>query len=129
MEAVYLDTHVVVWLFSGEIQKLSDKAVKLIEESELLVSPMVVLELELLYEVGRLNYQHEEILSSLSESIDLKVRDISFASVAKEAVRVNWTRDPFDRLIVANAMHDHNSLLLTRDKKILNNYDRAVWQS
>ena len=73
METVYLDTHVVVWLFPGEVDKISNKAIDLIEECELLISPMVVLELEFLYEIGRLKYQHHEILSSLSETIDLKV--------------------------------------------------------
>ncbi len=127
MEAVYLDTHVVVWLFSGEIHKLSSKAIELIEESELLVSPMAALELEFLYEIGRLNYKHKEILSSLAESIDLKVCSLPFAAVAKEATKANWTRDPFDRLIVANAICNY-SLLLSRDRNILENYDRAVWE-
>ena len=46
MESVYLDTHVVVWLFSGEIDKISNKAVEIIEESELFISPIVALELD-----------------------------------------------------------------------------------
>ena len=126
METIYLDTHVVVWLFSGETDKISNKALELIEECELLISPMVVLELEFLHEIGRLNYTHNEILSSLSESIDLKVCNFSFATVAKESTKHNWTRDPFDRLIVANAICN-NSLLLTRDRKIRDNYAEATW--
>ena len=126
METVYLDTHVVVWLFSGEINKLSDKAREIIEESELLVSPMVVLELEFLYEIGRLHYKHDAILASLSQSIDLKVCHLSFATVAGESTKHNWTRDPFDRLIVANAVCN-DSILLSRDRKIRDNYPGAVW--
>jgi PIN domain nuclease of toxin-antitoxin system len=127
VETVYLDTHVVVWLFAGEIDKLSNKALELIEEHELLISPMVVLELEFLYEIGRLNYKHNEILSSLSDTIDLKVCTLSFAIVAKESTKHNWTRDPFDRLIVANAICNNNSILLSRDRKILSNHTRAIW--
>lgn len=126
MEAIYLDTHVVIWLFSGELDKISKKALELIEEHELLVSPMVILELEFLYEIGRLNYKYDAILSSLSESIDLKVCSLPFVNVVKESTKHNWTRDPFDRLIVANAICN-NSLLLTRDKKIRDNYVKAVW--
>ena len=126
MESIYLDTHVVVWLFSGEIEKLSDKAIKIIEESELLISPMVTLELEFLYEIGRLNYKSKDILSSLSQSIDLKVCNLPFANIALEATKNNWTRDPFDRLIVANATCN-NSILLSRDRKILDNYSMAIW--
>ena len=126
MESIYLDTHVVVWLFSGEIEKLSDKAIKIIEESELLISPMVTLELEFLYEIGRLNYKSKDILSSLSQSIDLKVCNLPFANIALESTKNNWTRDPFDRLIVANATCN-NSILLSRDRKILDNYSMAIW--
>ena len=126
METVYLDTHVVVWLFSGETDKISNKALNLIEECELLISPMVVLELEFLHEIGRLNYKHDEILSSLSQSIDLKICSFSFARVAKESTKDSWTRDPFDRLIVANAICN-DSVLLTRDRKIRDNYSEAIW--
>ena len=127
MEAIYLDTHVVAWLFSGELEKISKKAIDLIEANQLLISPMLVLELEFLHEIGRLAYGHQEIVSSLSDTIDLKVCDISFALVAKESTKFNWTRDPFNRLIVANASCNDKSILLSRDRKIRENYDRAVW--
>ena len=126
METIYLDTHVVVWLFSGEINKISNKALELIEENELLVSPMVVLELEFLYEIGRLRYSHDAILDSLSQSIDLKVCPLPFAAVAQESTGHAWTRDPFDRLIVANAACS-SSVLLSRDRTIRDNYHLAVW--
>lgn len=126
METLYLDTHVVVWLFSQEIEKLSPKALELIEESELYVSPMVVLELEFLHEIGRLTYASEAIVKSLSDSIDLKVSEESFDKVAYESVKQNWTRDPFDRIIVAQAMCE-NAQLLTKDRKILEHFGQAVW--
>ena len=126
METIYLDTHVVVWLFSGDLDKIPHKALNLIEESELLISPMVLLELEFLYEIGRLTYKSKEILSSLSQSIDLKVCELSFAKIALESTKHNWTRDPFDRLIVANAICSNN-ILISRDKKIQDNYSKAVW--
>ena len=126
METLYLDTHVVVWLFAGEIEKFSDTARDHIEERELLVSPMVVLELEFLYETGRLRYRHDAIVDSLSQSIDLKVCKLPFATIAKEATRHDWTRDPFDRLIVANAICN-DSALLSRDRNILKHCRIAVW--
>jgi PIN domain nuclease of toxin-antitoxin system len=58
VETVYLDTHVLVWLFSGDMDNFSPKAIDLIENRELLVSPMVLLELEYLHEIGRLNYKY-----------------------------------------------------------------------
>ena len=126
METIYLDTHLVVWLFSGEVSKLSNRVIRFIEGSELLISPMVLLELEFLYEIGRLRYREDKIVSSLSNTIDLKVCTLPFNIVAKEAVKHKWTRDPFDRLIVANAICA-NSKLISRDRKILANFDGAIW--
>jgi acetylornithine deacetylase/succinyl-diaminopimelate desuccinylase-like protein len=37
-----------------------------------------------------------------------------------------WTRDPFDRLIVANAMAD-GATLITADRVILRHFDQAIW--
>ena len=65
METVFVDTHVVVWLFGKNLAKFSPKAIRLLEESELLVSAMVALELQLLFEIGRINYKSGEILSDL----------------------------------------------------------------
>jgi PIN domain nuclease of toxin-antitoxin system len=115
-----------VWLFTKELNKISNRALEFIEECELLVSPMVVLELEFLYEIGRLRYRHNEILASLSDSIDLKICTLSFATIAKEATNHSWTRDPFDRLIVANTICA-NSHLISKDRKILENFNSAIW--
>ncbi len=46
---IYLDTHVVVWLFSGRTELLSSRAVNAIENHDLLISPIVSLELQYLY--------------------------------------------------------------------------------
>ena len=87
METIYLDTHVVVWLFSKELNKISKKALDLIEESELLISPMVVLELEFLHEIGRLNYDSDTIVSSLAKTINLKVCKSSFENIGYESLK------------------------------------------
>ncbi|WP_199317478.1 hypothetical protein [Planktothricoides raciborskii] len=40
---------------------------------------------------------------------------------------LDWTRDPFDRLIVAHAAVNNN-ILLTKDRIILANYAQAQWE-
>jgi PIN domain nuclease of toxin-antitoxin system len=47
--------------------------------------------------------------------------------VALEAIDVDWTTDPFDRLIVAQAIANSNAKLITRDRLIRKNYPQAVW--
>ena len=49
---MYLDTHVAVWLYEKDEERISRLARELIESSELLVSPMVLLEVEFLFETG-----------------------------------------------------------------------------
>ena len=51
----YLDTNVVVWLAQGNLTRISPKAQRVLEETALLISPMVLIELEYLYEVNRIN--------------------------------------------------------------------------
>jgi len=126
VETVYLDTHVVVWLFAKELGKFSQEVLKLLEECELRVSAMVVLELEFLYEIGRLNYKAESIISNLGKTIGLKVCSLSFNDVIEESLKHSWTRDPFDRVIVANASYN-GCVLISKDRNILTNYKRAIF--
>lgn len=60
---MYLDTHVVVWLYEKDEQRISPLARELIESSDLLVSPMVLLEVEYLFETGRINARAAEVYS------------------------------------------------------------------
>ncbi len=50
---IYLDTHVVVWLYAGLTARLRPAARDLLNTSDLAISPMVFLELQYLYETGR----------------------------------------------------------------------------
>jgi len=123
---IYLDTHVVVWLYSGDIKLLSSKALELIENNDLYISPVVYLELKFLYEIERIKVSPAEILESLSASIGLSVCDKSFLQIISESIQLEWTRDPFDRIIVANAIVN-DAILLTKDSRIQANYSKAYW--
>jgi PIN domain nuclease of toxin-antitoxin system len=46
--------------------------------------------------------------------------------VVDSAVGIDWTRDTFDRLIVAEAQCA-NAVLVTKDLRIRGNYNRAIW--
>ncbi|MBF0278479.1 MAG: PIN domain-containing protein [SAR324 cluster bacterium] len=123
---IYLDTHVVVWLYAGEVEKLSTKVCNLINEHEIYISPIVRLELQYLYEIQRVTERVNEIVADLSDRIGLKIGDDSFNKIVGSTLDLSWTRDPFDRIIVANAALN-SSTLLTKDQNILENYERATW--
>ncbi|HAN74091.1 MAG TPA: transposase [Planktothrix sp. UBA8407] len=124
---IYLDTHVVVWLYAGLTDKLSDLAKSLINTHDLYISPMVRLELKYLYEIGRISEQPDPIIADLGDIIGLRICEQDFNKVIGYSLGLDWTRDPFDRLIVAHAAVNGN-ILLTKDNIILANYVQAKWE-
>jgi len=87
---------------------------------------MVVVELELLYEIGRLTHRAADFVHKLRYEMSVQVCSLSFAEVAKVATQEKWTRDPFDRLIVANAKANGFAWLITDDQRIHAHYQRAL---
>ncbi|MFL6199802.1 MAG: type II toxin-antitoxin system VapC family toxin [Thermoanaerobaculia bacterium] len=123
---IYLDTHVAAWLFAGKAELLPPRARARIEESDLLVSPAAVLELQYLYEIERVAEPAQVVLDVLGPELGLKVCDLPFPRVAEAALGLAWTRDPFDRLIVAQAIA-RGAALLTKDRAIHDHYPHAAW--
>lgn len=123
---IFLDTHIVVWLYSGLVKKLSPDVVEAIENNEIIISQMVRLELQYLFEIGRLTVAADEIINELSQLIGLNISKTLPEKVFTNAVDQSWTRDVFDRLIVAEA-DALNAVLLTKDRRIIKHYDKALW--
>lgn len=123
---IHVDTHVVAWLYEGRTDLIPEAVANLLEANELLVSPMVELELEYLHEIGRAEVGSRAVIDDLRSRIGLALSSASFASIIEHARRLPWTRDPFDRIIVATAIAD-DAELLTRDASILAHYPKARW--
>jgi PIN domain nuclease of toxin-antitoxin system len=125
-EVIYLDTHVLMYLFDGEANRLGPAARRAIERDDLVASAAVVLELEFLHEVGRLKPTASKLMSTLATEVGLRVCDLPFRTIVEQALAEGWARDPFDRLIVANAKAA-GAALVTRDERIRGHYSRTVW--
>ena len=123
---IYLDTHVVVWLYARELSRFTGAGLASMEANELFISPMVSLELEYLRETGRIQAGSRMICDSLAQAVGLRVCDRPFADVVRLAIEQNWTRDPFDRMIVAQAKAAE-AQLLTKDSMIRKQYNKAFW--
>lgn len=123
---IYLDTHVAVWLYAGITERIGGEVLAALEREELLVSPMVELELQRLYEIGRIGELGRAVVEGLAGKIGLRVCDRPFPLVVSRALDQTWTRDPFDRLIVAQAALS-DAPLVTKDKTIHEHYGRAFW--
>lgn len=124
---IYLDTHVACWLYDGKTELLSPSAAERIAFGRLYISPMVELEMYYLYEVGKIIESPDRMLSTLEQDLDLRVTDLPLTHIVKQARLLHWTRDPFDRLIVAETMLVPDALLVTRDRNIRTHCERAVW--
>jgi PIN domain nuclease of toxin-antitoxin system len=122
----YLDTHAVIRLAHGR-GRIGRDAAKLIQRAELLISPMVLLELEYLYEIGKLTLPGKDVLRKLEHELGLRMCDLPFAAVAQAALDEKWTRDAFDRVIVAQARFNGLAPLISADEKIAEYYLRTVW--
>ncbi|HEY1803142.1 MAG TPA: PIN domain-containing protein [Terracidiphilus sp.] len=122
----YLDTHIAIRLAHGNL-RIGRDAARLIKSVDLLVSPMVLVELEYLYEINRLTVSGQDILRKLQIEIGLRLCDLPFADVAKAALDEKWTRDVFDRMIVAQAKVNGLAPLISSDEIIADHYPRTVW--
>ena len=123
---IYLDTHIVVWLYAGQVQTFSQPIKDLINDQELYISPIVRLELKYLYEIQRVVDDSNTIITDLSNRIGLNICDKDFSAIVDQAMSLSWTRDPFDGIIVANASLSQNHLI-TKDQNILDHYPHARW--
>ncbi len=123
----YLDTHVVLWLAAGKVNRLSSKARGLLDRAELLLSAMAFLELEYLHELGRTKFPARDLLKKVEHETNLRLCDLPFSTIASAALEEKWTRDPFDRLIVANAKANGFAWLISADELMRKHYPRTVW--
>jgi len=122
----FLDTHAVAMMGRGERDVFGAKALDVIDRCALYYAPIVTLELHFLHEIGRITEDVGVLLRTLEASYGVVQSDESTAAVVEQAARLTWTRDPFDRLIVATAVL-HRAPLVTKDATITAQYREAVW--
>ena len=125
-DLVYLDTCAALWLYAGLADKFSAAARTAIDHGSLRISPMVLLEIQYLREVGKFKHRPEDVIDQLGKQIGLTVCKAGFAEIALAATRMDWTRDPFDRMITAHASYQQASLI-TADDNIRDHYERVIW--
>jgi PIN domain nuclease of toxin-antitoxin system len=120
---ILLDTHALLWFIEGDSQ-LSQNAKKLIEdpENEVYVSHISFLEISIKLKIGKLQLLkslrgiYDDALTAGIELLDLEFEHIeNYQSVPLVADH----RDPFDRVLIATALHENLSII-TIDEKFEN---------
>lgn len=124
---IHVDTHVAVWTHLGQTRRLTQAARKALGTEPMRFSPMLRLELQLLHETGRLPASSPvAVIHDLVKDFGATESQANWSDVVDLAHSLSWTRDPFDRLIVANAAID-GARLITADNEIVDHFDGAVW--
>jgi PIN domain nuclease of toxin-antitoxin system len=94
---ILLDTNAIIWLQIGHPRTRSLARLS----QPLHVSPASMLELQFLVEAGRLRLAAD--LVQIAAAMGWLVDDPPAAAWFEAATDLGWTRDPFDRLLVAHA--------------------------
>ncbi|HEX5235731.1 MAG TPA: PIN domain-containing protein [Silvibacterium sp.] len=123
----YLDTNVVLWLASGALARIRPAARRALERADLLVSPIVLVELEYLFEIERIRISARDAQIKIETEIGVRICDLPFTQVSAVALDEKWTRDPFDRIIVAQAKANGLAPLISADREIAAHYPRTIW--
>lgn len=124
--SVHLDTHVALWLAAGDQRRLKPIAARL-RRGPLFVSPIALVEMEVLHEIGRIRAPVNDVWEILNEhGVAEAAGDIRL--VGQYARSLGWTRDPFDRFIVGHALANR-ALLLTADETLRAHCPQAHWDS
>lgn len=95
---ILLDTNALIWLEQGHARTRGLAATG----KRLYISPVSLLELQFLLEAGRLRLRRG-VVSDLVARGPWLLDDPPATAWFDAALDLGWTRDPFDRLIVAHA--------------------------
>jgi PIN domain nuclease of toxin-antitoxin system len=122
---VHLDTHVALWLAAGEKRRLRPVE-KILRRSSLFVSPLVIVEMEVLREIGRIRNPVDAVMEILIEDHGVEEAAGDLREMGHYARTIGWTREPFDRFIVAHALASR-ATLVTADETIRKHCPQARW--
>ena len=123
----YFDTQALVWLAQGSLDQISPRVNRAMQQAELLFSPIVLLEIEYLYEIKRCKRPARDIQTKVEHELGVRLCDLPFSTIAEAALDEKWTRDAFDRIIVAQARLNGLAPLISSDEEIGKHYPRTVW--
>jgi PIN domain nuclease of toxin-antitoxin system len=106
-----LDTHFLIWLVLESKRLVNFPWLDRYRPWG--VSPVSFLEIQFLADVGRLSVSNPEFTSTVMKDRRFIIDDISLETLVGHALKIDWTRDPFDRLLVAHSLARRVALCTT----------------
>jgi PIN domain nuclease of toxin-antitoxin system len=119
---VLLDTHLLLWALSSP-EKLSKRARQRIDSSEVYASAASIWEISIKSALGKLEADPDEVLAGV-EPAGFNHLPIVGGHAAKVAELPSIHKDPFDRLLVAQARFE--PMILLTDDELLSGYGDFV---
>jgi PIN domain nuclease of toxin-antitoxin system len=123
-----LDTHTLIWFLNGE-DNLSDKSKEVIENPENSNFISIASIWELAIKISLDKFKFEKGFKKFLELIDengFEIIPISFEHAVRLSRLEFIHRDPFDRLIVVQAMTD-NLTVITKDENMAKYEIKTLW--
>ena len=124
---ILLDTHYLIWAIDDPV-RLSDAAAEALQDAacDVFFSAVSIWEIALKYGLGRPEFQtRPDQISRAARRIGFQPMPVTIEDAAAVAALPAHHRDPFDRLLVAQAVRQP-ARLLTADP-MLARYSELVW--
>jgi len=124
-----LDTHTFLWL-DNEPEKLSSQMRTTFQDrtNSILLSVVSIWEMQIKHQLGklRLDLPISEMVESQQRVNDIEVINITFAHVLRLDELPVYHRDPFDRLLIAQA-NSEDAILVSKDPKFSRYSVNVLW--
>jgi PIN domain nuclease of toxin-antitoxin system len=118
-----LDTHFLMWL-AIDAPRLAEFP-WLESYRPWGVSPISFLEIKYLHEVGKLQVDIDAFTDAISSDDRFVVDEVPLLRLVTTAFPIDWTRDPFDRLLSAHSTA-RRTPLCTIDRRVRQHHEHIV---
>lgn len=119
-----LDTHFLLWVLSDSARLDAHPWVR--EQAPLGVSPVSLLEIQFLHEVGRIQARNPELTRAVAADPRFVLDEPPLLSLVERSLPLTWTRDPFDRLLCAHS--ELRRVPLCSLDRTIREHHRLVWR-
>ena len=122
---VLLDTHALIWALEDS-NRLSAAARSVIEDAGNVVLASAVSAWEIAIKKARGKLQAPDDLENAIEAAGFTRRSITFGDASRLAALADHHRDPFDRMLVAQALED-GVPIVSRDPHVAQYPIQVIW--
>ena len=115
MSSFLLDTHALIWLSEDDVSLPANLKLMIEEADNVYVSIASLWEIAIKLNIGKLSLKKSyEIIGIEIESSDITLLPISFVDTVQVRKLPLHHRDPFDRMLVAQAIN-HSLIIVSQD--------------